>query len=100
MKHKAKTYKFYADPAHGWMAVKLTELIQLGLVDQISSYSYIKGSTAYLEEDWDTYLFLSAYKAKYSTEAKSTYLHTDNRSPIRNYEKYNASKVLEFSHKL
>ena len=92
-----KTYKFYADPSHGWLAVKIEELMQLGIVTQISSYSYMRGATAYLEEDCDASLFFNAYKDKYGTDPKHTYKHTDNRSPIRNYDSYNRNKAVDFA---
>ncbi len=92
-----KTYKFYADSGHGWLAVKIEELMQLGIITQISSYSYMRGATAYLEEDCDASLFFNAYKDKYSTDPKHTYSHTNNRSPIRNYDSYNRNKAVDFA---
>ena len=55
-----KTYKFYCDPGHGWMAVKVQELHELGIMFKISSYSYLRGKTAYLEEDCDARMIYSA----------------------------------------
>lgn len=92
-----KTYKFYADPGHGWLAVKITELLELGIVTQISLYSYMRGATAYLEEDCDARLFFNSYKDKYNKELTFTYNHTNNRSAIRNYDSYNRNKALDFA---
>ena len=92
-----KTYKFYADPGHGWLAVKIEELMQLGIITQISSYSYMRGATAYLEEDCDASLFFNAYKDKYGSDPKHTYRHTNNRSPIRNYDSYNRNKAVDYA---
>ena len=92
-----KTYKFYADPGHGWLAVKITELMELGIITQISNYSYMRGGTAYIEEDMDTSLFFCAYKDKYGVDPKHTYVHTDNRSPIRNYDSYNRNKAVDYA---
>lgn len=92
-----KTYKFYADPGHGWLAVKITELMQLGIVTQISSYSYMRGSTAYLEEDCDASLFFNAYKDKYGVDPKHNYTHTDKRSPIRSYDRYSRNKAVDLA---
>lgn len=92
-----KTYKFYADSGHGWLAVKIEELMQFGIITQISSYSYMRGATAYLEEDCDASLFFNAYKDKYNKELTFTYNHTDNRSAIRNYDSYNRNKALDFA---
>lgn len=92
-----KTYKFYADPGHGWLAVKIEELMQLGIITQISTYSYMRGATAYLEEDCDASLFFNAYKDKYGTDLKHDYKHTNNRSPIRNYDSYNRNKAVDYA---
>lgn len=55
-------YTFYEDPGHGWLAVSLHELSELGLVNKISSYSYVSrdSQTVYLEEDCDLATFLRA----------------------------------------
>ena len=92
-----KTYKFYADPSHGWLAVKIEELMQLGIVTQISPYSYVRGATAYLEEDCDAVLFFNAYKDKYGVDPKHNYNHTDKTSPIRSYDRYNRNKAVDFA---
>jgi hypothetical protein len=92
-----KTYKFYADPGHGWLAVKITELMQLGIITQISAYSYMRGATAYLEEDCDATLFFVAYCDKHGVKPKHTYVHTDKRSPIRNYDGYNRNKAVDYA---
>jgi hypothetical protein len=92
-----KTYKFYADPGHGWLAVKIIELMELGIVTQISAYSYMRGGTAYLEEDMDASLFFNAYRDKHGVEPKHTYKHTNNRSPIRNYDGYNRNKAVDYA---
>ncbi len=92
-----KTYKFYADPGHGWLAVKISELMNLGIITQISTYSYIKGSTAYLEEDCDAALFFNAYKDKHGSEPKRTHKYSNNRSPIRSYDSYSRNKAVDFA---
>ncbi len=97
----SKTYKFYADPGHGWMAVKITELLELAIITRISPYTYMRGGTAYLEEDCDAALFFNAYRDKYGVDPKYTYEHTDNRSPIRSYDRYNTNKAVDYAlHKL
>lgn len=92
-----KTYKFYADPAHEWLAVKITELMQLGIITQISTYSYMRGATAYLEGDVDAELFCKAYHDKHGVEPWFKYTHTNNRSPIRNYDSYNRNKAVDYA---
>lgn len=55
-------YKFYSDPGHGWLVVPMKELIELGIAERISRYSYLDPVTqeAFLEEDCDAGLFMSA----------------------------------------
>jgi hypothetical protein len=81
-----KTFRFYTDPGHGWLAVKLSDLAAVSLpLSAITTYSYQRGFTIYLEEDMDASLFLNAYRAVYGTEARIAPKHTDRSSPIRTY---------------
>jgi len=82
---KTKTYIFHSDPGHGWLAVKRQELINLGILDKISSCSYQKGKTVYLEEDCDYSLFMKAKEEK-GEDVKTRESYRDN-TPIRNYER-------------
>ena len=52
------------DPGHAWLRVPLIEIAQLGIEDQISSYSYINGNYAYLEEDSDAGRYQAAREAQ------------------------------------
>ena len=47
------TKVMHSDPSHAWLAVKLSEIKMLGIQANITNYSFIKGKTAYLEEDVD-----------------------------------------------
>jgi hypothetical protein len=81
--------KFYSDPGHGWLACKITLLRQLGIVDDISNYSYRKGDTVYLEEDCDAPKLLKALNCpnsgvQYGIESR----HTNKRSRIRSYNSF------------
>ena len=80
-------YAFYNDPGHAWMAVKRAELERLGILDKISSYSYQRGKTVYLEEDCDYSIFKHAKMAK-GEDFVAIEKYTDNRSPIRSYEHF------------
>ena len=81
-----KKYYFHSDPGHAWLAVKRKELIRLHIIDKISSYSYQKGKTVYLEEDGDAGVFIKAKKAKNEEfEIKETYREN---TPIRNYQHF------------
>lgn len=83
------TIKFYSDPGHGWGAVKRNVLFDLGIADKITSYSYQKGGTVYLEEDCDLPTLVTALALKGET-VEYKQVNTDRRSPIRSYERFNA----------
>lgn len=85
-KTETYTFMFHSDSGHGWLAVKRSILEELDLLDQISTYSYQKGRTVYLEEDCDAPLLTNkiiraGFKVKY-TESKN---YNILRSPIRSY---------------
>lgn len=87
---KELKFKFYTDPGHGWVAVKKSLLVELGIDKDISRYSYVKGQTAYLEEDCDAAKLVKALDnkgIKYSFESKNT----NSSSPIRSYDRYLSS---------
>jgi hypothetical protein len=83
-----KNYKFYADPGHGWLAVKRVELEALGIADKVSRYSYQFGNTVYLEEDCDAGLFFNAKGWKVWSDAPIVSKHTNNLSRIRSLSSY------------
>ena len=88
---------YFTDPGHGWVKVPRKLLERLSIADQISRYSYSRGDSVYLEEDCDASLFFNAYKDKYGVDPKHDYRHTNNRSPIRNYDSYNRNKAVDFA---
>ena len=61
-------YTFYDTEGHGYLRVPFYELVDLGIHDEISKFSYLSNikfgidetSQAYLEEDVDLGLFLKA----------------------------------------
>ena len=80
-------YIMHSDAGHGWLEVNRQELIDLGIEDKISEFSYQKDNKVYLEEDCDASLFLSAIKEKgqkYGWKEK----FDGNTSPIRKYDRY------------
>ena len=83
------TNKFYHDASHGWLAVKVTVLEELGLLDKISKHSYIKGKTIYLEEDVDMPKYIDAQKSRGNNVLAVSTDH-GKRSIVRNYEMYHA----------
>jgi hypothetical protein len=77
----------YEDPSHGWLAVPMQWLEQLGIVGKISAFSYLKGATAYLEEDGDMAEFYTAAKAA-GFRLFIDHHHTDERSAVRSYPSF------------
>ena len=92
---KTKVFKFYSDSGHGWLAVKRQELENLGLVNAISHYSYVKGKTVYLEEDRDATLFKNAYTQAHGIMLNKDVDHGD-RSWIRGLQPFLTTSNQEF----
>lgn len=78
---------YFTDPGHGWAGCKIKTLQALGIADQISHYSYVRGQTAYLEEDLDFGLLIGALRAA-GIDFEIIEKHTNKRSPIRSYDTY------------
>lgn len=82
------TRHFYEDAGHGWLAVKRTELIALGILDQITGYSYQRGGTVYLEEDCDAATYINAVGRENLTIVSSRARCHREWSPIRYYKRF------------
>ena len=82
-----QTYTYHQDPGHGWIEVSGAELGRLGLVNKISHYSYVKGSTVFLEEDCDASLWVQAKKAA-GEEFTTVASHTNYDSFIRSLPRF------------
>ncbi len=80
-------YDFYSDAGHGWLKVKKKELVTLKIADKITSFSYMRGEWAYLEEDDDASTFIMQKKAK-GEAIVSFREHVSNHSRIRSYDCY------------
>lgn len=89
-----RNFKYYSDPGHGWIAVKLDLVADLGILDKISGFSYLKGGTVYLEEDRDAQVFSVAYREKHGAYTLEE-IHTSDRSSIRRYGNYSADSAKE-----
>lgn len=83
---------YHSDPGHGWLAVKMSELKMFGIEASISSYSYVKGNTVYLEEDCDMSKFITAASAK-GIDIKVKQGACRDRSPIRYFKSYSPELV-------
>ena len=86
------TKVLHSDPGHAWLAVKISEIKMLGIQTDISSYSYVKGKTAYLEEDCDAGKFIDAMRAKGIEVAVKEGACRD-RSPIRYFKSFSVDLV-------
>tara|TARA_X000000368_G_scaffold231719_1_gene183025 strand:+ start:479 stop:745 length:267 start_codon:yes stop_codon:yes gene_type:complete len=80
----------HSDPGHGWLAVKLSELKMLGIEADITDFSYVKGKTAYLEEDKDASTYIRAMKAK-GIDVVVRQGPPRDRSPIRSFKRYESA---------
>ena len=81
-------FNFHSDAGHGWLAVKLSLVRELGLAKFITPYSYMQGKTAYLEEDCDAQMFIRHFTAKFGVEPKIKDLDPKDRSPIRSFKRF------------
>jgi len=81
-------FNYYRDPGHGWCEVPISLLKTLAIDKKVSTFSYIKGANAYLEEDWDMHLFYQTYTAKYQREPTLKESHVNHSSEIRKYQCY------------
>lgn len=87
-----KKYQFFNDPGHGWLKVSIAEIKTLGIADKISSYSYRTKNYAYLEEDCDYSIFVTAWEAKHGIKWDSNAMtedrYNDQNCPVRNMDCY------------
>lgn len=84
------TLNIYNDPSHGWAKVSIDTLKRLGLINKISSYSYIKNNHAYLEEDCDLSLLLKTLE-QFNIRYKLKHNYANKSSKIRSYDNYQSS---------
>ena len=85
---KTMTFHFYADPGHGWLKVKTALLNKLGIEQEVSSYSYVRGEYVYLEEDCDASIFIDALKTSGVEPKYVEHVNLTKQSRIRNYSQY------------
>ena len=81
------TFTMHTDPGHGWLEVPRGLLDTLGIAGDISAYSYINGTTAYLEEDCDFSLFVQAMREA-GQEFEIRGHHIDREHWIRNLQRF------------
>lgn len=84
---KSFTIIMYSDPGHAWGKVKRDVLVNLGIADKITRYSYQRGDYAFLEEDCDLTTLCMALNAQ-DTRLKFVEKPSTRDSKIRSYERY------------
>ena len=88
---KIHQYTFIAAPGHGWLEVPLTHLLWLGIHNDVTGYSYIRGDFAYLEEDCDFSTFMNAAKkAEWNISITEQY---DESGSVRNFASYTSRRL-------
>ena len=84
-------YVRHMDSGHSWLEVPFRELVELRIEFDITGYSYMRGTRAFLEEDCDMQVFLKARRLEcsepkiveeWTLEEGSTF------SVIRKYDRY------------
>ena len=83
-------YRFFSDPSHGWLRVKVAELRRLGIADDISQFSHrsADGLTAYLEEDSDATKFIQAKRERGEPMKFSESVCRSGRSGVTRHPSY------------
>jgi hypothetical protein len=84
---KTFTVIVYNDPSHAWAKVRKDVLVNLGIADKITRYSYQRGDYAYLEEDCDLTTLCMALTER-DTRVKFVEKRSERDSKIRSYERY------------
>ena len=91
--------KWFADSGHEWLQVPLFMAREADQADKanggdgVSTFSYVKGTNAYLEGDCDAALFLAYLGA---TDSDAATIHANgvasytNLAPVRNYPRWRA----------
>jgi hypothetical protein len=86
-------YFLHSDAGHGWLEVPYSDLVNIGVDKEISSFSYQKGDMIYIEEDGDLCRFINAYIKHMDSEPKILSTgHCPNYSSIRNLPHYDRGR--------
>jgi hypothetical protein len=80
-----KTFDFISDPGHAWLKVPVSFLLELGIADKITTYSYYRAGFAYLEEDLDAGTFIGAMQAAGRPFKFRERVARERRSKVRGY---------------
>lgn len=89
-----QVFNVYSDPGHAWAKIPASVLQALGISDRITRCSYYRKGFAYLEEDCDLSLFISAFRDRYGISPKfREYVARQKSSKIRSYDNYTIERV-------
>jgi len=96
--YTTKNLKWIHDPAHSWLKAPLNWLIDFGLINEISGYSYIDNGSVYLEEDCDAtklidYLLARGCTKETLKEVPEVVLK--KMAPIRRFRRYPFTKTIQ-----
>jgi hypothetical protein len=85
---RTKTFTFFTDPGHGWLAVSLQDCADIGLsLRDFTHYSYRHIENLYLEEDCDAGLFINAFTSKYGHAPTIEEIHSNRDSLVRKFRR-------------
>ena len=87
-------FRFVSDPGHGYLRVKLEDLVKYGVEKKISPYSFKNDKFGWLEEDIDAGTFLEAVKAA-GDEPNITYVSINSDATCRRYPRFPATAEYE-----
>lgn len=90
MSIKKVSITVFADPGHAWGRVRKSVLVALEIDQRISTYSYMRGEYAYLEEDRDLHILIDALKRN-GIPFDITERHSNSDSKVRRYDKYKSN---------
>lgn len=62
IRRKRIIINYHQDAAHGWFEIPIETLHELGIIRDITYYSYRSDDTAYLEEDVDATILTNALR--------------------------------------
>ena len=82
-------FDVYSDPSHAWAKVPMRLLARMGLLNQVSPYSYMRGGFVYLEEDLDLSNFVTAYRQQFNKSPQfREHVSRTRPSKIRSYSHF------------
>lgn len=89
MKRSKITLVVYSDPGHAWVKVPKSLLVELGIEDKITRYSYKRKDSVFLECDCDMTTLVQTLESTYpNIKIKYNEKCSNKSSKIRSYIPY------------